>query len=413
MENKTPVPVRNSPKTNWHSAFELIFKYLPAGELAFIIGPIILFGMFTWGLSPDDPQLRQGYYSLFFVVMPAAFVLGNIFSRISWRRKLVGILDLAGGILAGLCFLWFFAKVSLVPPGAPVVYIGWNWREWLQFYLLLPLVGVKACRLGMIPNTLAGVIKNSSTTNTTFYAAIGASGIVSLQYVVDFFLGFWPWLFLFIVFWDMLASWEHLFLKEVNHMEQMRVDSKAQESTFTSGSLLKVAMPFMILVQGGFWGLMYITTMWSQTWIGLFGLAGGVATVLIVLLLKIRDGILLSHDSGIVPLITIGCLGASLLLLLTRWVQPMDVSWSIINGISLGGLLTIGIKMYAPPKRAFWGPYRLLAFIFLFILGIAGGIAYFWYDPQGEKYIPWVLFACVIIAGVFSAIYALIIRRRR
>ncbi len=411
MENNTPESDRNPRKTNFHSIFELIFKNLPAGEFAFIIGPLILFGMFTWGLSPEDPQLRQGYYCLFLVVLPVAFTLGNLLSRISRRRLVFGILDLTGGILAGLCFLWFFAKVSIVSPGAPVEYIGWNWREWLQLYLLLPLVGVKACRLGMIPNTFAGTQIPSSETKIPSYAAASAAGIVALQFVGGYLLGFWPWFFIFIIFWDVLAAWYHLLPREGNLMDGPRLESKSPRHKAFHERLLRIAIPFMIGTQGIYWGLTYSTTMWSQAWLALFAIAAGVATALLVLLLKIKGGNLLSRTPPFLPLISVGCLGACLVFLLTRWVQPMDVIWSVVNGVSLGGVLTIGITMYFPPKHAFWGPYRLLAIIFLFVLGVGGGIAYFWYDPDGEMYGPWVLLVCVLIAGVFTTIYAVKAKR--
>ncbi len=530
METNPTLLDNNRSKNNLQYIFELIFKYLPAGEFAFIIGPLILFGMFTWGLSPDDPQLRQGYYCLFLVVLPAAFTLGNLLSRISRRRLVFGILDLAGGILAGLCFLWFFAKVSLVPPEAPVEYIGWNWREWLQFYLLLPLVGVKACRLGMIPNSFAGaqdteylkrlvrarsmvpadafnrqrfevpvmdvkkegtttLIRNflkvaeylnrdpqdllkfilgvtatsgsldgqrallkgtfpakkigqflqryvdayvispigkkpdtyidkegrsrisSSATKIPSLAAASAAGIVALQFVGGYLLGFWPWFFVFIIFWDVLAAWYHLLPREGNLMDGPRLESKSPRHKEFHERLLRIAIPFMIGTQGIYWGLTYSTTMWSQAWLALFAITAGVATALLVLLLKIKGGNLLSRTPRFLPLISAGCLGVCLVFLLTRWVQPMDVIWSVVNGISLGGLLTIGTKIYSPPKRAFWGPFRLLTFIFLFVLGVGGGIAYFWYDPEGEMYGPWVLLACVLIAGVFATIYAVKAKR--
>ncbi len=398
---------KSRSKNNFHSVFELIFKYLPAGEFALIIGPLILFGMFTWGLSPDDPQLRQGYYSLFLVVLPLAFTLGNLLSRISRSQVTLGILDLAGGIITGLCFLWFFAKVSLVPPEAPVEYMGWNWREWYQYFLLLPLVGVKACRLGMISYSFAGVQIPSSVTKTSFYAVASASGIITLQYLGAFLLGFWPWFFIFIVFWDMLGAWRHLILKEGNLIQKPRTDSKSHLPKAFHERLLRVAMPFMIGTQGIYWGLTYSTTMWTQTWLGLFGLVTGIATVLLLLFLKFQGDNLLSRTPSFLPLIIVAFLGASLAFLLTRWVQPMDVIWSVINGISLGGFLIMGTQLYLPPRRAFWGSYRLLTFIFLFLLGVGGGIAYFWYDPEGEMYGPWVLLVCVLITGVLTTIAAI------
>ncbi len=407
------------PRSNLQSIFELILKYLPVGEFAFLLGPLILFGMFTWGLSPDDPQLRQGYFGLFLVVLPVAFILGNLLSRISRRRVIFGILDLASGILAGLCFLWFFAKMGLIAPESPVEYIGWNWREWYQFYLLLPLVGVKACRLGLIPNNFP-TYKNlnalidkegrsqmpSRPTKVTFYATTSVSGIVALQYVGGYLMGFWPWLFMFIIFWDMFAAWYHLIPRKGNIMDGPRLALNSCVSETSHERLLRMAMPFMIGTQGIFWGLIYSTTMWSQVWIGLFGLAAGVATAFFIVFVKIRNENLPSRVPSYLPVIIVACLGASLAFLLTRWVQPMDVIWSVVNGVSLGGLLTMCTNLYSRPNRAFWGPFRLLAFIFLFVLGVGGGIAYFWYDPAGEMFGPWVLLACVLIAGVFTTIYA-------
>ncbi|HMF31231.1 MAG TPA: hypothetical protein VKK79_07450 [Candidatus Lokiarchaeia archaeon] len=373
----------------------ILARILPAVELFFVVIPIVVFGMFSMGLSPDDPFLRAGYYSLVLGVVPTAFILGTIFTRFKLAQKITFMLDIAGGVVGILCFLWFFAKISLVPLEFPTEYVGWDWREHYQLYLLIILTGILACRVGFIPLEMSRfhLPRTELQGPLTLCAAILAG-----QYLLGWFAGSWPLIFLDFAFLEMGGGLLEIGVDSTMSQRKDVPTTLGESGTTIPMRVVKVAMPIMILGEGCSLGLIYITSAWNGTWMGNLALSLGVAAGLVGLIWVMERKEKWVLINKWLPLISACILSALVLFLWTNWVQPMDLIWVILNGGILGVLIQLEIRIYLSLKHQFLGALRILAFGMIGLIGIAGGLAYFLYQPQGNGIVSWVMLGCATAA---------------
>nr|MDO8109603.1 hypothetical protein [Candidatus Sigynarchaeota archaeon] len=378
-------------------------EHLPMASLVFIAIPVVAFGMFTMGLNPEDSPMKNGYYLLVLVVPVISLLAGSVLAFIRWHEAIHVIVSVCIGIVAFLCYLWFYAKISIVPLELQSEFEGWHWKERYQFWLFLALVVLMATRCGMTFKRLrsSGNLADhqGSVLSSNRAGGLAIAGLViATQYGASWLTGAWYSLLLIQACIDMaVAAWTVL-VTDWNKLRSTETQSIVKREPERPLPLLIIPIPFLLLPHGFNMGLAFTANSWTTTWLASFAWIFGTAAISVLLLWFLQKRY---SDKSLVPWLLFGSSALLIAMELAfeqRWLVPMDLLFWIVTGIAGGMFILAIVTILAPVDHPFHTTLHVLVAIFIVTVGTGGGIAYYLYEPYGSTIIIWIIIGCKIIA---------------
>ncbi|MBN2153684.1 MAG: hypothetical protein JW839_19665 [Candidatus Lokiarchaeota archaeon] len=385
--------------------------HLPVAVAAAIVIPTIMFGMFTMGLNPEDSALRTAYYLVITAVMPVSVLAGYVLALIPARKLLLVILDAAAGVAAVLSYLWFQARISVVPADYPSSFPGWQWQSHYQQDLLAVLVVILSVRCGMsFPRR--GATPSAEGDTSVVSAASLSLLLVASSYLVSWLLGTWWLLHLYAACFAFAGCGVHLLLpNRPPSTNKRRAGVELKNRAWTS-LLFGFGIPFLMLAQGFAVGLSFVANSWSSGWLGHIGVILLMASLVPIGILVVEKRYKKETSIAWPLLAAAGLLLCSIVSLACRAFLPAEIGWAMTGGSAAGMIATALAKLATNNRRPFRATVQLLLAMFCVLLGIGGGIAYYLYAGQSFSFLPgssdvlsedlvmWIVIGSAIFAAV-------------
>lgn len=392
-------------------SFVMLSSQIYLSEFIWIILPVLLFGMFTQGLSPEDPMLKIRYYLLLLAIMPAGLLLGLLIGLIrspKIHQLLLILLDGTIFLLSLLLIVWFTQKFSILTGPAALPFVGWHWYSEYQLNLLSWFMGIGMGRIGLgffsIQNTLPFSIKEKSL----MHLIIGI--VVTLQYFIAWSLGSYIVLFVtlaslsgLITSLDLLFSF-HMSEKnqtsESNSISESSSEPSSEHSLGSSPNLLRLYSfftPFYLLLLGIGTGFIIISFSRSNGWLYILMLYGFIFCIAALISLQIpNENPLHSH---LWLIFSTGGLGLCFYSMFQLHFYCPNWLWIIGFGLFLV-ILFINLSVYSThSQKRFIGTLRLILWLIFYSAGIGGGIAIYQYAPLATQIVAQIVWILLAICG--------------
>jgi len=407
-EHRASIDARRSILQAFASA---VNHAMPFASLGFIAIPFVIFGMFSMGLNPEDSQLRLGYYLVVTAVPALSIMLGFVIGMIKWRRGVRVVLSFIIGLVAFACYLWFYARVSIVATEPQSQFVGWHWSSRYQYFLLLAYIMLLSLRCGMTFKRTKSIknrdekpeLLDLAEHSSKISGVAIALSIIAAQYLASWLAGWWYMLFLLQACIEVAGSIFAIWTPGASEQDIGEMAGRSMEhAPLHLQALIIASIPFMLLAQGFDLGLVYIANNWTSAWLASFAWTFGFASL--TFLISVFLQLLYPKKSILPPMLFISaCLMLALFLAVeTRLFMPMDIACWLASGIA-AGMLASGISSMLPARRH---PFRATIHVMLTILfislGIGIGIAFYLYEPYGDEYIALAIpvFEIIAIASI-------------
>jgi hypothetical protein len=364
-----------------------------------LLFPGLVYGIFTQGVSPEDPSLKLAYYFLAAAVIPGSFILGRI---LAWRgnRSILRIGAESGmTIVLILCYFWFEEKFAVVPSDwihFPVNYPGWHWQEWYQVRLLATTFVFTMLRLAIPPseNENTDVILYSVLQRLQF---LGIASIIGAVIILGVWLsGIWYSLFLITGGISgsiaLLHGYFHFTLPFIEK-KQTPFENKMQKLGLKWDGVfrfLENCFHVGVVLLIGFWiGFLVILNQWTTGFFLLFGIIALVIGISMYIngphSWVIRTGWGPFTIKFIFEGIAIGIIGILTIIQVNDPVNPPSILIICLFALGIGFFLQARVIRRYPSRSHYLleGLGAMLGFFF-FLIGIGGGLAGYYYAPMAS-----------------------------
>ncbi len=401
-------PRRSGRDLSWlQRTFE---THLPVISLCTITITIMV-GMFTMGLNPEDSALRTWYYIAVIAAMPVSMLVGYLLALIPARKMLLVILDVATGVAAFLSYLWFQARISIVPADNVSTFPGWQWQSHYQQDVLIVLVVIVSCRCGTSFPRRGGTPFTEGDTSVISAASFSLL-LVASTYLVSWLLGTWWILHLLVACLAFAGSGiQVLFPKHKPSSNECPAALEPKNMAWIS-ILFGFGVPFTMLALGFSIGLSFVANSWSAGWLGHIGLTILIAGLVVIGILEIEKKIRKRSCIAWPLLAATGLLLFLVAMLLFHAFSPVEIGWAVASGAAAGLVAAALAKLATNNRHPFRATVHLLLALFCVLLGIGGGIAYYLYSGQAitlleefpavqsEALIAGIVFGAALLAAV-------------
>jgi hypothetical protein len=361
--------------------------HLPVAALCSIIIPTIMFGMFTMGLNPEDSALRTWYYLAVTAAMPVSMLAGYLLALIPARKMLLVLLDAATGVAAFLSYLWFQARISIVPADNASIFPGWQWQSHYQQDVLIALVVIVSCRCGMsFPRR--GATPSAEGDPSVVWAASCSLMLVASAYLVSWLLGTWWILHLGVACLAFAGCGIQVLLPNQVSSGDDRPAATEPKNRIWISILFGFGVPFLMLAQGFSIGLSFVANSWSAGWLGHIGVILLTAGLVACGILAIEKRFKRVVGIAWLLLAATGLLLGIIALLIFHAFLPVEIGWAVASGGAAGLVAVALAKLATNIRHPFRATVHLLLALFCVLLGIGGGIAYYLYSGQSITLLP-------------------------